>query len=153
VRISGDRADGKRWKLRHRTDDRGRVRFEGLDPGDVSVEIDETGYVQEEPLVVRVPAGSTAEAAVREDPGRSLDVLVLDTQGRPVSHARLEILWGHAWLDGDVQRLGFWTDRFGRFRFPRVGPKATRLRVTYGSRWAYVDFDRGAGIVVHLKVR
>ncbi len=76
------------------------------------------------------------------------NVLVRDERGRPVAGAQHR--FRSFWLDGDVQRLGFYTDADGRFTMPRVPVGKVSVSAGLGSRKARGQVDAGGTLELRL---
>ena len=134
----GDRA--RRWRSVELDAD-GRARAEDLVAGRYRVALHEAGLVSSS-AVVDVAADAEATASLAESSGGSIDVLVVDGDGRPLPFASLDVgrlPWGLEWLDVSdegVQRLDRFTDHLGRRALEHVEPGEVEVTVRWGSRSA-----------------
>jgi hypothetical protein len=131
--------DSKRtWRAGGRADGDGMFLLPGLPPGPATVRVHEDGFLMAREAPVTVRAGTVTDLVVDEDPGRPLDVRVVDPRGRPIAGAALSIYSINAGdyirLEGDVQHIGFYTDREGRYRIPRLPEGRVLVKVRLGSR-------------------
>ncbi len=94
---------------------------------------------------VVVTGGRTAGVEVREARGATLDVLVVDADGRGRTAARCDVVTAGSIAPFDVadgvQRLDAFTDARGRRTFARVAPGTVTLTAKWGSHRAVVTRD------------
>ncbi len=96
---------------------------------------------------VRLAGGRVTPVTLRGDAGLPLEIRVLDERGRPAAGAELELdpsnAEDFAWGQGEVQRLGFFADREGRFRVPRLPAGLVRVYARLGLRRARGEAEAG----------
>jgi len=125
----------------------GVVRFENLTPGQHAVQVWGAGVPRNVPF--DVPPSQTGTFDVRGTVGGTIDVEVLDADGRPLPFARLamEHPSGQLWVDLDgstpkgaevVQRIDPYVGADGRRRLHGVEPGLVTVRATFGTRSAFV---------------
>jgi hypothetical protein len=143
-----------RWEVHGRTDPEGLIRFTGLPEGTAQLGVAETGFLMTRAVEVALRAATTTRARVREEPGRPVTVLVRDERGDPLAGARVDLSFAapgqYVRLEGDVQQVGFLTDRDGRVFFPRLPEGRVGVSVTIGTRYAYKAGEAGESIEVRL---
>lgn len=129
------------WCETRRTDDDGRASMDRISEGyAVSVEIREPGVV---PIVEDLGAFAPAEhreVLLREPPGQSLELIVVDARGTPVPWARVAASqttadgeWQWAALDEDgVQDLAPHTGSDGHYVLRGLPPGPVRVTCRFG---------------------
>lgn len=158
VRVSGSTEDRRAgWRFEGRTDGAGRLRFDGLPAGPVRVTVREPGFLRGRPVELTLAAACRTPLRIREDAGRPVTVVVRDEAGDPVAGARVD-LTPESWLsfaivEDDVQRAGCFTDRDGRFVFPRAPEGFVRAEARLGSRRAEARGRAGDTLELRLGSR
>ncbi len=141
IRRNGEPAVGATVELAHhsaRTDAHGRVRFRGIAPGVMDVQVRQPGLV---PITrtVDIPQRGEAKKTLREGKGGIVDLAVVDDGGNSLSYAafRVKTGYGAPWAYVDLQnrqRIDPFTDHLGRRRLHAIGPGDFTIDVSWGSR-------------------
>ncbi|MCK6461235.1 MAG: hypothetical protein L6Q95_15235 [Planctomycetes bacterium] len=123
------------------TDGCGRVRFEGLRPGSYAVRVDDPDFLWSE-AKVELRDGEWRTFVLSEGSGWTARALLLDSTGRPVPFARVDIASDapvpYLRVEGGVQDLVFLTDAKGEIEIPDLHHAPVDLTFRYGSRSARV---------------
>jgi hypothetical protein len=137
-----------------RTDAEGRATFARLPAGAVGLRVIDSGWAFPKTRVV-IPTDAIADVDVHELTGGTLDVRVVDADGRPVPCASLA--FGRAdrrfaWDldDAGVQRLDPLVGADGRRVFAHVPPGTIHVRAAVGTREGRSQVevtDRGTHVV------
>ena len=128
-----------------RTDVAGRVLFERVSVGRLALEVSEAGVVPTR-AVVDVAEGQMVEVELREAPGATLRVRVVDGEGEDVPFASVAFddrLWVDL-VDG-VQRIDPYTDVRGRRTFARVAAGKRIVRAYWGGHHGRADVETKDG--------
>ena len=129
-------------------DARGIARLSGLEPGAHRLVAYQAGFVDAF-LEADAPAEGEREVTIVEGGSGTLELIVVDEEGRGLPHARCELvaasLRAYVDLHEDVQRLDVFTDDRGRRTYRRVPTGPTALKVAWGSRTKDVDVVVRAG--------
>lgn len=139
----------------HRSGADGRVLFDSLPEGKHAVRVKQGGLV---PVVdtVNVVAGETAYLTIREPAGATLEVEVVDAEGRPRPFAEVRIGQpsGAFWLevDGDATRLDRFTDERGRRICHHVEPGTIHVQADWGGASAAKDVVAREGASVPVRI-
>lgn len=157
VELRGPKTDRERWRSTGRTGPDGMIQFEHLPPGPATVIVRERGFLMAAEMTVEVHPGTTTRVKIVEDRGKPVEVQVLDERGMPVAGAKLTFhphtgAWHHAFMEGPVQRLGFFSDAQGRFTAPRLPAGKVRVYATLGSRSVDALTDAGSPLELRLGV-
>jgi hypothetical protein len=137
-----------------RTDASGRARFTFHQSGDVTVAVQEAGFVMGRPVPARLTVGTTEQVTVIEARGTFLHVQVLTDEGLPAVSAELTVAtpgrvpFTHL-VDG-VQRLNFFTDVDGRAVLPRLPSGRVRVTARLGSRKRTAEVGPGGFLELRL---
>ncbi len=138
------------------TDDSGRFSFTGLDPGRYQLSADRNGYVRQQygqrgqarmgaPLVLE-RGQNLRDIVFRLVPAAILTGRVVDDEGEPVSHVRVD-LFRYGYVQGRRQRMpagGASTNDLGEYRIFGLAPGRYFLSAT----WASTGFmGSGSGLV------
>ncbi len=119
------------------TDARGRAHFRGLRSGKVLVVARQAGLL---PMTggTKLSSGKVTKLTLREGSGGSLDIEVVDDDGKPLSYATLRVATPSRlpWLDvhDGIQRLDPFADHRGRRTLEHVEPGSILIHTYWGSR-------------------
>ena len=155
---------GDSWAIETSTDADGIATLAGLHPDErATVQVFGRGFVSTE-LSVKIDSGLANEFMVVEANGGSLDLRVVDSEGRAVAAACIEVeCWDfsiagrvvdYVRLVGSTQHATLLTDADGRLRLERLSPGEQRITVKLGSRKAKIEVDQddlAAGATITLK--
>jgi hypothetical protein len=103
-----------------------------------------------------VPGEGPLALELREPEGTTVDVEVVNAEGRPVPFARIDFATARSFdVTGRVQRVDSYTDALGHRRFSRVQPGPQRVHASMGSREGetHADFRDGDRASVRVVVR
>jgi hypothetical protein len=118
------------------TDDRGEALFERVPAGDLYASVRQPGFISVSALV-HVEPRNESYVVLREPDGGGLRVLVIDSEGRSVAFARLDVGLpsGLPWIDindAGVLRLDPCTDHLGRRELAGMEVGPIRIRASLG---------------------
>lgn len=130
-----------------RADAEGRVRFEALPAGPVTVSLLGAGAACS--TEARVLPGATSDVVLRAGRGGTLEVELVDAQGHriPMGTVHVDQPSGLPWLDlrDGVQRLDPFTDAAGRRTLEGVEAGHLTVHGSYGTRQVSVEVDLAEG--------
>jgi hypothetical protein len=137
-----------------RTDARGQVTFDDVPTGEREVETYEPGVLTARDTV-RVAAGATSRATLREPEGGTLEVEVVDGEGVGLPFATVSVGSSSYWLDVDdegVQRTDPYTDAHGRRRLHHVPAGPVGVGAAFGERALSERVEVAEGSVTPLRL-
>jgi hypothetical protein len=144
-----------RWQGQERVADaQGRVHLEGVPPGTHRVQVLGAGAPQH--LRAEVGSGPRGEVLLCASAGATLEVEVLDTLGRalPFAHVDLTLPDDQPLMDcmDGVQRLDPYTDAAGRRTYRFVTPGQVKVKAYFGTRNAEVQLEVADGATVPVRI-
>lgn len=107
------------------TDDSGAFQLRGIDRGEYEVAVEKSGFVlfaRESLQIGDGTATPTYELVFSEDPKTTLRGSILDSQGKPLANAPVDLIRGPSLV---YRKL---TDAEGRFSFDKLGAGSYKLR-------------------------
>jgi hypothetical protein len=142
---------GWRWGT---TDAEGRARFDRVEEGKRWVRVRVAGLI---PVTERVAVyeGRVTEHVLQEPEGATLEVEVVDTEGRPRAFAEIQIRQpGGDWIDvqGDTTRVDPFTDAQGRRHCEHVEPGRIQLLARWGDKRGNTHVEVQAGATVPVRI-
>lgn len=140
----------------HCLDSDGRLRIAGLTPRRYEVRVEEDGIV---PVArdFEVLDGRVTEVTIDEPVGATLDVQVVDAEGRPRKFATVEVhqpsgvMWADLADDG-TERLDRFVDHLGRRTLAHVEPGEVRLKATWAGRTVEKTVTVADGEVARVRI-
>jgi hypothetical protein len=135
-------------------DGAGVARLDALEAGEVEVRV--LGYGAGAREQVTVASGRESPVTLRCSRGGTLEVEVVDDEGRGLPYATLAVQQADSapWIDfeGGVQRIDPYTDADGRRKIVGVALGAVKVSASYGSRSAEAEVVVTEGSVATVRL-
>jgi hypothetical protein len=115
-----------------RLDEEGRARVTNLDPRAYLLVVDDPGFASPGRVDVAVREGRVTSAVVRESPGWTARILVVDRKHRPRPGLRIDVP-GYARIIDGVQQAVLYTGPDGRIELPGLPDRGMRANCEMSS--------------------